>query len=271
MYNLGGALFLELDNDSISTLIRLGFSSNQAKVYLALVMVGSSSAKNIWQSSGVAREEVYRKLCELQKRGFVEKMFAKPAMFRATPLECVIIEMLHSKAEKIFEVSKGTEELLKKVHAHKRENLQAETPDTVLIPRQKPLLERSKKELEGLKVGLDTICSWKKGIGWMSSHYDLFMNALNRNVKVRFLIEKSEDSRFPTFVEKLKKNPLFQIKTVQNLPPACIGLYDQKILLIDTSAKTGFIESPVLLTTNPSIVGMAQIYFDKMWTNSLNT
>lgn len=262
---------MELDTDSISTLVKLGFSPNQAKVYLSLVILGCSSTKNIHKFSGVSREEIYRKLNELQKLGFIEKVVAKPAMFRATPFKIVIREMLRFKAEEISNLKTATDEMLAKIGPHEMENLQPETSDTFLVPKKRPILDRAKKELERLKISLDTICSWKKGIGWMSSHYDLFMNALNRNVKIRFLIEKKENFRFPRFVEELRVNALFQIGTTQSLPPACIGLYDQKILFLDTSAEAGFIESPVLWSNNPSIVGMAQTYFDTMWTTqSLN-
>jgi len=260
---------LKLGNDDVSTLERLGFSPNQAKVYFALVMLGTASAKDIWNFSGVSREEVYRKLRELQKLGFVELIFAKPAKFRATPLECVSMEMLRRKAEEISKLQTETEELLRKVHVHKRENLQAETPYIRLIPQKRAILERTKEELEGLRICLDTICSWEKGIGWMSSHQDLFVDVLNRNVTIRFLIGNSEGYRFPRFVEELQKNPYFQIKAVQALPPAFIGLYDQKILFVDTLAKTTFLESPVFWSTNPCIVGMAQIYFESVWSNSL--
>jgi len=251
-----------------STLMKLGFSSNQAKVYLAIVILGTPSINGIMKLSGVPREEVYRKLQELQERGFVEHIFARPFMFRATPLECVITTMLKLKAEEISKLQIKTEELLRDFeNSQKRETLEADKPQIILIPERRPLLERAKKELESFKNSLDTISSWKKGINWISSHYDLFMKALDRNAKIRFIIEKTEESRFPRFVEELQNNPLFQIKTIQALPPACIAIYDQKILFIDTSVKTTFIESPVLWSNNSNIVGMAQIYFETLWSN----
>ncbi len=79
-----GGLILDFDRH-LSLLESLGFSPNQAKIYLTLVILGDSTAKTIGSYSKVSREEVYRKLSEIEKMGFIERVFTKPAMFRAIP------------------------------------------------------------------------------------------------------------------------------------------------------------------------------------------
>ncbi|MEJ2242204.1 MAG: hypothetical protein P8Y18_08690, partial [Candidatus Bathyarchaeota archaeon] len=128
--------------------------------------------------------------------------------------------------------------------------------------------EKAKKELADLETCLDTVCSWKKGIGWMSGHGQIFQNALKRGVKIRFVIEKAEDYLLPKKLEKLCSDPSFELRAFPFLPPASIGLYDRKNLLISTSSKTSFLESPVIWSNNPSLIGMAQIYFEKIWVES---
>jgi sugar-specific transcriptional regulator TrmB len=263
-------LIFSLSDDDISKLVRLGFSPNQAKVYLALVILGASTAKSVGKLSGVSREEVYRKLNELQKLRVVMRIFTTPSMFRAVPLECVTNTMLKRKAHELSELQAETEELLRNFNQYnKRENVQEDKSEIIFVPERRPILERAEKELRGLKIGLDTICSWKKGVGWLSHHHDLFMNAVNRKVKIRFILERPEEAKFPKIVKELQSNPLFQTKSIQAIPPACLGIYDQKTLLLDTSSTTSFVESPVIWSNNPSIVRMAQIYFETIWTNSL--
>ena len=98
---------------NINTLIQLGFSPNQAKVYLALTKMGKeSSAKEIWKHSGVAREEVYRKLRELEELGAIERILTKPYKFRASSLENVANAFLHKKAEKLSELQMEMSNLL---------------------------------------------------------------------------------------------------------------------------------------------------------------
>lgn len=260
-----------LDSNHVATLVQLGFSPNQAKVYLALVMLGTSTAKSVWQFSGVSREEVYRKLRELQELGAVERIMTQPTSFKAIPMECVFADMLRRKALEISDLQTKTDELRSNLKKFEEEGrLKFEKPNITLIPERKPILIRAKNELENLKFCLDTICSWEKGLGWMSKHYNYFMNALNRNVEIRFIIQKTEDVKFPEYVKRLQKNSNFQINSVQFLPPASLGIYDQIILLLDTSADTNFVESPVLWSNNPSIVGMAKIYFETIWKNTKN-
>jgi sugar-specific transcriptional regulator TrmB len=254
--------------DYVATLMMLGLSHNQAKVYLALTMLGPTSVVEVMKLSGVPREEVYRKLQELQKLGLIERIFAKPLLFRAEPLEYVTTTRLKLKAEELSKLEIKTQEMLRDFKENKtNETREANKSEIILIPEQKPLLEKTKKEMDNLKNSLDTICIWKKGIDWISSLHDLFVEALKRKVKIRFILGKAEP-KFPRFVEELQNNPLFQIKTSQALFPTSVSLYDQKICLIDTLTTTSFIESPVLWSNNPSIVGMAQIYFETEWTNS---
>lgn len=254
--------------DHVSTLMRLGLSYNQAKVYLALASLGTASVNDVMKLSGVSREEVYRKMHELQKQGLVERIFSKPLLFRATQLKYLTATRLKLKAEELAKLQKKTEEMLKDFEENKKgEKIEAEKSEIVLIPEQRPLWERTKREMENLRNSLDIICSWKNGVEWISRLHDLFMEILKRKVKIRFILGKAEP-KFPRFVEEIQNNPLFQIRTLRALPSASLSLYDQKICLIDTSTFTSFMESPALWSNNPSIVGIAQIYFETEWTNS---
>ncbi len=147
-------------------------------------------------------------------------------------------------------------------------HMQLEIPEIVYIPEKNTLLNKAEQELRTLKTSLDTICSWKKGIGWISAHFNFFSAAINRNVKVRFIMERNMEQSYPEVLEKLKTNQFFQIKSIYSIPGACLGIYDKTKLLLDTSTTASFIESPAIWITNRDIVGMAQIYFDTIWTKS---
>lgn len=218
-----------LSKDQLLTLERLGLSPNQAKVYLALAQVDSASVKIIEKISGVPREEVYRKLRELQKLGFIECFLSKPKTCRAAPLETVINTMLHHKSEEISNLQLKTEELIQDFKkTQKNNNIKTDSPEVCFIPQQRPLLERAAKELDSLNESLETICSWDKGIGWLSAHLNHFKDALNRKVKIRFIIENSKRSKLPKLVKELQKNQFFKLRQIFFLPQTCLGIYDQK-------------------------------------------
>jgi len=253
---------LKLEKENIQCLERLGLSPNQAKIYLGLLFHGKSSVKEISTLSGVAREEVYRNLKQLRKLGFVEKIFSYPNTYRPSPLNSVLMTMLKKKAIEMSTLQIETDKLLQNFTENEETDLNSN--ETFLIPEMKPLLDKAKNQLNTLKESLDTICSWQKGIGWLTSQNEQFIKALERKVKIRFVIEK-ENQNSQSLINKFKDFPSFIIKFVSTLPPACIGIYDKKVLFLDTETKAGFVKSPVIWTNNPNIVGMAQIYFDTIW------
>ncbi|MBT0159006.1 hypothetical protein G4O51_03370 [Candidatus Bathyarchaeota archaeon A05DMB-2] len=48
------------DDKKIETLVRLGLTNNQARVYLSALQTRKASVKTISQSAKVGREDVYR-------------------------------------------------------------------------------------------------------------------------------------------------------------------------------------------------------------------
>ena len=55
---------------SIKTLVELGLSRTQAKIYLALVEKGTSTIRAVAENSGVGRPDTYRAMLELKRVGF---------------------------------------------------------------------------------------------------------------------------------------------------------------------------------------------------------
>lgn len=64
-----------------------GLTRNQAKVYIATAQLGLSSVGQISKLSKVRREDVYRVLPKLEKKGLIEKLLGTPTKIRATPIK----------------------------------------------------------------------------------------------------------------------------------------------------------------------------------------
>jgi len=69
----------------LSELKDWGLTALQAKVYLALLQLGTSQVGQLCAASEVARPEVYRILHELIEKGLVDQNLASPAIY--TPVE----------------------------------------------------------------------------------------------------------------------------------------------------------------------------------------
>jgi len=83
----------------IKQLEQLGLNETEAKTYLALLKIGSSSVGSLSRESGIARTTLYYSIEELKKKGFIfEKLVdRKKRLIPRTP------EFLGKKAEKLAE------------------------------------------------------------------------------------------------------------------------------------------------------------------------
>ncbi len=252
------------------TLVKLGLSPNQAKIYKSLVGFDNLSVKEIEKNSGVHREEIYRKIKELEKLGFVERVLTKPLQFRAAPLESVLKTLLHRKAVEIKHLQLETKEMIQNNLKKKTKTLHKDNNEIRLIPENRPLLKRLKEQISESTKNLNTICSWNKGISWMLTHQQPFLNATKRGVTIRFILENNGNYSIPKDVEKLKDCSGFELKIVPFHPIAVLALFDEKNVMIDTSTSTSFVKSPTIWSNNPCLIGLTKSYFDKMWVDSIS-
>jgi sugar-specific transcriptional regulator TrmB len=83
------------------TLRELGLSLLQARVYLALLKLGThSSIKATSACSKVARQDVYRTIAELRELGLVEMVIANLTLFRAIPLQETVAILMEKKNQR---------------------------------------------------------------------------------------------------------------------------------------------------------------------------
>jgi DNA-binding response OmpR family regulator len=76
--------FEEFLERNATALTSFALNKTQAKIYVALNSLGIASASEIASLSRIRREEVYRTMPELEKRGLVMKKFGTPGRFAAT-------------------------------------------------------------------------------------------------------------------------------------------------------------------------------------------
>ena len=63
-----------------------GLTSTQSKVYLSLIVLGTSSAGEIIKFTNIANPDVYRATEVLQSKGLIEKIISNPAKFQPLPV-----------------------------------------------------------------------------------------------------------------------------------------------------------------------------------------
>jgi len=75
------------DSDAVEALTDLGLSTYEARVFIALVRLGSGTAREVADIAEVPRPQVYTATQELEERGFVSIQQSNPQVFRPVSLE----------------------------------------------------------------------------------------------------------------------------------------------------------------------------------------
>jgi len=77
----------------IENLQKLGFTSNEAKIYSALVLLKKARASEIAETAGVPRPKIYRTLRGMEKKGHVRIIEGDPTLFCCVQPEELIIRI----------------------------------------------------------------------------------------------------------------------------------------------------------------------------------
>lgn len=262
---------MSFQDEEVQTLTRLGLTSCQARVYLALVRSGISTAKEISKDSKVTRQDVYRVMPMLQKFDLTEKIITTPTKFKAIPIQDVISILLERRTKEISELRAKTKELVKKYGENKaKTKLQEGENEFVLIPKDKAIIKKRRNAIENAQTSIDVIISWKRYLPSILANAKVIKKALKRGVKIRYITEKTEDKTvLPKILQAVRENPFRKARYVLTPLKILLAIYDKKGVIIITSPTLGLHKSPALWSNNPSLVALAQNHFETLWTTSL--
>ena len=98
----------------VKTLVDLGFTSMDAQVYFFLAKKGNAKGKEILNALKINRQQVYRSLKSLQRKGIVSSTFEHPARFSAIPFDKVLDMFIKTKMEETQQMQQNKAEILSK-------------------------------------------------------------------------------------------------------------------------------------------------------------
>lgn len=252
---------MSYDQEDLQTLMRLGLNNSQAKVYLIMTNVRATKAKAIWKLSKVGRQDIYRILQELQKTGLIEKIVASPTEYRALPLaEGVSILFQRKKSE----IAKLQIEATKLVET-RGPNLQTVFSDQyqcIMIPEKEAFHLRASQSIERVQKNYD-VSSTLKRISSSSPQY--FSKAVEKGVQVRVIVNTEDKDCFEKLEQPFWKEPNFELRRIPHSPDSAFAILDKSELWIATITEVGLSEAPYLWSTFPSLVNLAQNYFETQW------
>ena len=255
--------FLVTSEKNVQVFVDLGLTVLQAKVYLSLVQTGKTKVKTISQTAKVSRPDVYRTLARLQDLGLVEKEIVNPVKFKSIPIETALEMLLESKKSKYIELKTKSEQLLKRLNVNQALENTRKSAEFVLVPSKQALIKKMQDATDNTVYSIDLVSSCKRLKYACYCLSDALKQAWNRNVTGRAIIENPAKNHTEIF-EKCW-TPWAKIHVVSKLPPTVMTLHDNHELFIFIDPSADLRDSPALWTTNPSVITLAEHYFEFMW------
>lgn len=255
-------------NDDAQTLMHLGLTCSQAKVYLALLrLVADSKVTTIAKFAKVPRQDVYRLLAELQQIGIVQKTFVKPATFKSAPPEESVSILLERRKSDFTTLKKEADKFVKKAKDPLYEQLALPDNDQFILYSEREAITCKAREVtENTQVSLNDITPFNELEPWLSVLSKSIYEALNRGVKIRWITERPASLRSPPkFLRTYLKCRNFEVRCVTQPLRAKIGIFDSKETILGVFIETGFARSPALWSNNPSFAVIAENYFETLW------
>ena len=256
------------DKDDIQTLVKLGLTTAQAKIYLALLTLGSADVKKIAQTAGIDRGEVYRQIDILQRRSLLEKIVDIPNKFKPLVLNDAIKELVQEKNRENAEIAQKVKVLLEK--KFKANQLREEDSKISIIPGDysHKQLPTKYEYLQKEEVWYDQI----ENVPFCLNLWDkTFKKAFARGIKLRAIAELNKPTRaIMKFVHSYaKENPNFLIRFDKPTLLTTFAIYDNKEMHIYPDKKPGFYGRQVFSTTNPVLVEIFKDYFELRWNTAM--
>jgi sugar-specific transcriptional regulator TrmB len=259
---------LEFPREDLQSLNDLGLTLVQAKIFLSLAQTGTIDAKTISHLSKVTRPDVYRALTKLQEAGLIEKEITRPTLYRTIPTEDAFALLMENQSRKHKELKVKTANLARK-YKKSNQNSFSNRSNFVFVPSREALIKSLKKAIDNSQRTIDvsTSCNRLSHAGY--SLYENMQKAWDRGVKGRAVIdccgEMSESFK------KFWRPPWAEIKYVPIIPRTVMAMYDKREVFVFTKPKAQLNESPALWSNVPSLVAMADDYFEILWSTAMET
>jgi sugar-specific transcriptional regulator TrmB len=257
-----------LSHEHIETLTQLGLSRRQARVYLALLISGTSTAKAISKVSKVPRQDIYTVMPALEKMGLCEVAIAKPVMFRATPLRKGLELLMRRKSAEYEEIRVKTRSLLDGLEHYSRgTRFQEDKTEFFLLPEMKERVLMIEEAVSNARKAVDSFTTPKIFRQAVISSEETLKKTLKRGIPFRFLVEdlKVEDLQL-AIPKAVLKSPRFEIRYLTVPVPAAAVLIDKREIFFGTGID--FQKATYLWSNNPYLVGIIQNHFETMWNSA---
>ena len=255
---------MPLKEEATQTLFNLGLTVLQAKVYIALARLGTSTGRATAKEAQVASQDVYRVLSELQEKGLAEKIISKPTMYKAIPLKEGLSILLKNKKEEYIKTEKQAKLISDSFFGNETADVFPENLRLTIISKITLVRKTNEKLADMTQKSIDIAVPIKMDEKMAFYDWPHIKRASKRGVKIRAITQKVNEKETGN-PRAISKNTFFELR---HLPETAIvfgmHLFDKQEVTLSMSGKP----IPVLRTKNPAIVKISEAYFENMWSNA---
>jgi sugar-specific transcriptional regulator TrmB len=257
----------------VDLLVRLGLTFTEAKIFLVLCTIGTSTARMISENAGIAREVVYQVIPTLQEKGLIENVLTAPQTYKAIPAEYAFEILLKRKNQENKKTKKEIKETLKTLE--KVQNISSDYCSQItIIPRGKALLTKITNEMRNAQKSVDIVISWQKFLKWHRLYAkDEINEAKRRNVRFQVLLEKEVPQMNAAPLSALIFGSTYfddlNIRIAPTISLVNMLIFDNNKVFIDTAQEKGLPETSFMYSNNPCLTPLSISYFQTNWDKAI--
>jgi sugar-specific transcriptional regulator TrmB len=258
------------------TLSSFGLTVKQAKVYLALVSLGTAPVGEISKLSKVRREEVYRILPKLEKMGLIEKTLTAPVKLKAASvdnaLSILIREEEESSKNRLIELISKKQEFLEHFRTGSKDGKLGSGEQFSIISEKAVGLSKIESLIDGARTEIEYCISREKLSQFLKFFTIPLGRASARGAKIRIISTSpiGQDDIPKSVNQALLSGKSITIRYLQNLPNHFL-ISDQKEVLVATAISGYLADSPLLWSNNLPHVAVYKRLFEELWNSAIES
>ena len=254
-----------LCQEAVETLIGVGLTLCQSRVYVALCQLGATDAKTVSKFADVPRQDFYRIVLTLQDLGLVEKIISYPLTFKAIPLDLGAFLLIERRKQDTEILEKRMKDILENFRMDNNTEIHLGNSKFVLISGKDSVFKKIGKFIEKAESNIDVITSWRR---FSKIHYffDLLKEASARGVKIQLISEiPPKDKASESLMDLVNRNSLCEVKLISYFPKTILSIFDKKEVLIISDPKAELTEGDALWSNNPSLLAAMNDFYEMTW------
>jgi sugar-specific transcriptional regulator TrmB len=253
-----------------------GLTVKQAKVYLALVSLGTAPVGEISKFSKVRREEVYRILPKLERMGLIEKTLTTPVKLKATSIDNALSILIKEEEERsknhLTELSAKKQEFLEHYRTGSKDGKLGSGEQFSIVSEKAVGLSKMESLIDGAHNEIDFCVSREKLLQFLKFFAISLSRASAKGLKIRIISTTpvGQDDIPKAVNQSLISGKSLTIRYLQTLPNHFL-ITDQNEVLVDTDIGGYLADNPLLWSSNMPHVAAYKRLFEELWSSSVES